>query len=254
MKKIFYYLSLFAIIFTANSCFKIDDVAAPDKVLTGNVIDSTTGKPIQTEQGNGIRIKLDELSWSANPIPTYFGVKQDGTFSDTKIFAGRYRITPVDGPFVPLIQLSSTGDTISNRSKILNINASTKVNFTVEPFLKVEWVSDPVVNPDSTVTVQIKFTRGTTNPAYQFNVTDAYLFVSENTYVGNNNYDGRYSVQVSYSGTAGNAQLGQPITIKSKKMPGNRTYYIRVGARTADNVQKRYNYTDIKPVSINLAK
>jgi len=251
MKKIFYFLFFCTILFTVNSCFKIDDTAAPDKVLAGSVVDSTSGLPIQTEQGNGIRIKLDELSWSANPIPTYFWVKQDGTFNDTKIFAGRYRVTPIDGPFVPLIQLNSNGDTISNRSKILEINGTMKLNFTVEPFLKVEWVSDPVVNSDSTVSVQIKFSRGTTNPAYQFNVTDAYLFVSENSYVGNNNFDVRYSIQVSYSGTTGNALLGQTIAIKTKKMPGNRTYYIRVGARTADNVQKRYNYTDIKTVSIH---
>lgn len=251
MKKIFYFLFFCTILFTVNSCFKIDDTATPDKVLTGNVVDSTTSMPIQTEQGNGIRIKMDELSWSANPIPTYFWVKQDGTFNDTKIFAGRYRVTPVDGPFVPLIQLNSNGDTTINRSKTLEINGTTKLNFTVEPFLKVEWVSDPVVNSDSTVSVQIKFSRGTTNPAYQFNVTDAYLFVSENSYVGNNNFDVRYSTQVSYSGTAGNALLGQTVAIKTKKMPGNRTYYIRVGARTADNVQKRYNYTNIKPVSIH---
>ena len=251
MKKIFYFLFFCTILFTANSCFKIDDTAAPDKILTGSVVDSTSGMPIQTEQGNGIRIKLDELSWSANPIPTYFWVKQDGTFNDTKIFAGRYRITPVDGPFVPLIQLNSTGDTTSNRSKTLEINGTTKLNFIVEPFLKVEWVSDPVVNSDSTVSVQIKFSRGTTNPVYQFNVTDVYLFVSENSYVGNNNFDVRYSSQVSYSGTTGNVLLGQTVAIKTKKMPGNRTYYIRVGTRTADNVQKRYNYTNIKPVSIH---
>jgi len=250
MKKIFYYLSLGMILFTANSCFKTDDYGAPSETLTGSIIDSVTGLPIQTEQGNGIRIRLDELSWSSNPVPQYFWVMQNGNFNDTKLFTGYYRITPVDGPFVPLIQQDSNGDTIVNNSRMMEINGVTKVNFMVEPFLNVQWVGEPVVNADSTVTVNFKFTRGTTNPDWQFNVTDVYLFVSEVPYVGNSNFDSRYSTQVTYSGTAGNALLGQTITINTKVMPGSRNYYIRVGARTADNVQKRYNYTDVKMVAI----
>lgn len=251
MKKIFYFASLCIILFTADSCFKKDDYGAPGETLRGSIIDSTTGMPIQTEQGNGIRIKLDQVSWSSNPVPQYFWVQQNGSFNNNKLFAGNYRITPVDGPFVPLIQQGNNGDTIVNNSKTMEIKGITNVNFTVQPFLNVQWVDTPHVNPDSTVTVNIKFTRGTTDPAWQFNVTDVYLFVCEVPYVGNSNFDSRYSTQVTYSGTAGNAFLGQTVTIKTKPLPGGGiTYYIRVGARTADNVQKRYNYTDVKMVKI----
>ena len=77
------------------------------------------------------------------------------------------------------------------------------------------------------------------------------MFIAPNTYVGNSNYDGKYSTQITYSGTNGNLELGQTITITSKDvMPGNRDSYVRVGARTSDNEQKRYNYTDIQKVTI----
>jgi len=243
-------ICLCAILLTVTSCFKKDDYAAPGETLTGTIIDSVSGAPIQTEQGSGIRLKLDDLSWNDNPVPLYFWVKQDGTFNNTKLFAGQYRVTPVDGPFVPLVQYDEDGKIVEDNSKTVQVKGVTNVSFTVQPFLEVSWMGDPVVNADSTVTVQVKFSRGTSDPAYQFDVTDVYLFVSEAPYVGNNDFDNRYSKQISYSGTAGNDEIGKTISITTSKMPGNRSYYIRVGARTADNVQKRYNYTDIKTISV----
>lgn len=250
MKKIFIYSVICMVSAVFSSCFKLDDYGMPDVTLTGSIIDSITGMPIQTEQGSGIRMKLEQLSWSANPVSQYFWVKQDGTFNNARLFSGRYRVTPVDGPFVPLIQFDGTGDTIVNKSKNLEIKGVTKINFTVEPFLEVEWIKDPVVNPDNSVTVNIKFIRGTNNPLYQFNVTDVYLFVSTTPFVGNGNFDSRYSTQISYSGTSGNDELGQTVTISTKVLPTKRTFYVRVGARTADNVQKRYNFNEVKAVQI----
>ncbi|GAA4315197.1 DUF3823 domain-containing protein [Compostibacter hankyongensis] len=251
MRKIIYYAYAGMLLLATTACFKKDDYSVPSETLTGSIIDSTTGMPIQTEQGSGIRIKLDELSWSANPVPLYFWVKQDGTFNNSRLFPGHYRITPVDGPFVPLIRQDGNGDTTVNNSQTVDISGVTQVTFTVVPFLKVEWVGDPVVNPDSTVSVNIRFTRGTSDPAYQFNVTDAYLFVCEEPYIGNNNFNNKLSTQATYSGEAGNALLGQTITLRSKApLPAGRTWYLRVGARTADNIQKRYNYTDVKTVNM----
>jgi hypothetical protein len=208
----------------------------------------TTGEPIQTD--NGIRVRLDEISYSANPIPQYLNVKQDGTFNNSKLFKGTYRVYPQDGAFVPLVYTSSNG-TVVDGSKTIEIQGVTNVSFSVSPFLKVEWVGEPVLNGDNTVTVSCRFTRGTDNPDFMFNVTDVFLFVSTTPFAGNASFDNKLSTQVTYSGTSGNQQLGQTVTITSKAPLGAaRTYYVRVGARTNDNVNKRYNYTTPKAVDV----
>jgi hypothetical protein len=245
MKKLVYSIVTYMVIITMASCVKKDNFTAPDQTLTGTVIDSSTGQPIQTEQGtSGMQIRAYETSWNngVGVVPENFNMHYDGTFTNTKLFKGTYKIYPTDGAFVPLVYTSSAGVPVDNGSKTISVQGgTTNVSFTVDPFLKVEWVGDPVVNADKTVTVQFRFSRGTTDPTRQFNVTDAYLFVGTTVFVGNN----------SYAGTAGNALLGTTVTLTTKVALGaDRPYYLRVGVRTADNVNKRYNYNAPKLVNI----
>lgn len=236
-----------------QSCSKkADNYAAPAETLTGSVIDSTTGKTLQTEIGSGgVRIRLDEMSWSDNPTPYYFYAKQDGTFSNTKIFKGKYRIT-VEGPFVPLLQNSSSGAITVDQRVTMDVAGTANINFKVQPLLKVEWVGEPVINTDGTITTRVKLSRGTTNPSFQNDVSELTLFLnSSSPYVGNNNNDGRYYNQGTYSAAAGNALVGQTITLTTKggALPGKRAYYLRVGARTNYGL-KQFNYTDVKTVNV----
>ncbi|MEO6915553.1 MAG: DUF3823 domain-containing protein, partial [Chitinophagaceae bacterium] len=125
MKKLFLNIAVVSIIVAGQSCSKKpDNYAAPAETLMGSVIDSTTGKSLQTETGSGgIRLRLDELSWSATPTPYYFYAKQDGTFNNTKIFKGKYRVS-AEGPFVPIMQ--STSD----KSVTIDIAGVVTQNFT----------------------------------------------------------------------------------------------------------------------------
>jgi len=77
------------------------------------------------------------------------------------------------------------------------------------------------------------------------------LFVNSNKYVGNNNYDNRYTPKVTYDGTAGNDLVGQTITLTTAggPLPGKREYFLRVGARISYGLNY-YNYTDVKTVAV----
>jgi len=254
MKKLIYYISILGGI-ALTGCVKDDNYAPPDQTLTGVVIDNSTGLGLQAEQGtSSFQIRVYETSWNngVGVTPENFNVHTDGSFANTKVFKGTYKIYPTDGAFVPLVYTNSSGVVVDNGSKSISVqNGTTNVSFNVDPFLKVEWVGEPVVNADKTVTVSFKFTRGTADPAWQFNVTDAYLFVSTTAMVGNNSFDNITSQQVTYSGTAGNDLLGTTITLTTKAPLGaDRNYFVRVGARTADIVNKRYNYNVAKKVSI----
>src|SRR5436190_529861 len=101
MKKIFYYIAIGMIVAAGSSCKKVDNYAAPTETLKGSVNDAVTGKGIQTEQGSGTRIKLLEISYSSNPTPFYISSLQDGSYNNTKLFAGK-NVISAEGPFVPL--------------------------------------------------------------------------------------------------------------------------------------------------------
>ncbi|MRG47534.1 DUF3823 domain-containing protein [Chitinophaga sp. SYP-B3965] len=238
MKKIFYSVLLFLIV--AYACKK-DNYAAPDAALTGIIADAK-GAGLQLEQGAGsARMKLDELSWSSNPIPLYLNIKQDGSFLNDKLFPGTYRVTPVEGPFYPID---------SAQMLMVDIRSGNRAtaNFTVVPYLNVEWITDPSATGDKKITASFKFTRsaapaGKTQP----NLLDYQLFISTTQYVGNNNWD---NTIVGGAVTATAVMEGQTLTITSTAaMKYATTYYVRVGVRVNDSF-KKYNYTPVKTVNI----
>jgi Protein of unknown function (DUF3823) N-terminal domain/Domain of unknown function (DUF3823_C) len=255
MKRIFYYL-IASLAIATGSCSKDDNYAAPSETLKGKIIDGGTGQTVQGEvsgeNGIGSRIELREISWSDNPTPMYLATMQDGTYNNTKIFAGTYKIS-ADGAFVPLVQ---TGPNPVDNSKTVEVKGGvTTVDFTVEPFLRVEWIGEPIVNPDGTITASFRVTRGTADPAFQLDVTDINLYVNNFKFVGNNanSFDARYSNRVTYSGADGNNLLGQTLTMTTigGALPGKRSFYIRVGARTTyPNNGRPFNYNEVKEVAI----
>ncbi|RYE23495.1 MAG: DUF3823 domain-containing protein [Sphingobacteriales bacterium] len=247
MKKLIY-AGLCLAMFTAASCSKTyDNYPEPQETLNGSVVDAETGDGIQTEAGgNGTRVRLDELSYSATPKPYYFYSMQDGTFNNTKIFKGHYKVS-VEGPFVPLLQNDESGTITVDKRKEMDIIGKTSVKFEVEPFLNVTWVGEPVINTDSTITVKVKVIRGTNDPDFQQDISDVFLFVNYLPYVGNNNRVDRFSTQVSYSG---DAPEDETISItSSSKLDLHRDYYLRVGARISYG-QNWYNYTTVKKVTV----
>jgi hypothetical protein len=256
MKNTFYHIMLGIALISAGACSKVDNYAAPDQTLQGRIIDAGTGKnvpgEVSGENGTGTRIELRELSWSENPTPLYLATMQDGTYNNTKIFAGHYKIS-TDGAFVPMVQ---TGANPVDKSKEVDIQGGvTTVDFTVEPFLRVEWVGEPVLNANGTVTVKAIVTRGTADPNYQLNITDINLYINNYPYVGSNanSFDARYSNRVSYTGTNGNNLLGQTLTLTTTggALPAKRDWYVRVAARTTfPNLGRPYNYNEVIKISI----
>ena len=251
MKKIIYLFIAGLSILGGTSCQKFDNYDEPEETLQGAIIDKDTQQPFQTEVAeNGVRMKLLEYSWSDNPTPYYFYVKQDGTFTNTKIFKGNYNIEP-QGAFVPLVITDSNGQVTSDESVTMDIKGTVTLNFEVDPFLRVESVGEPVINGNS-ISVQVKITRGTSNPDYQQDLSDVCLFINGSSpYVGNNNYDDRYDQHLT--GDDVSDMIGKTVTLTTTgELPTGRTWYIRVGARIDKDIAgaKRYNYTEVKEIKL----
>ena len=242
MKKINRYILLVLLPLSIYSC-KRDNYDAPEATIQGAITDANN-VGLQLEQGQGsARIKLEEVSWSNSPAPQNLNLRQDGSFINTKLFPGKYRVSPTEGPFYPV-----TTDQVQTVD-LVGGQAAT-VNFKVVPYLNVEWVSGPTVTADKKITASFKFTRlaaptGQTQPA----PLDYQLFISTTQYVGNNNFD---NTRVGGVVTATAAMDGQTLTITSSQpMKYSSIYYIRVGVRVNDSF-KKYNYTPVKTANVTL--
>lgn len=262
MKKNIIFTLLIAGLFSVTSCalFEIDNYDAPEETLRGSVVDVATGAAVLTDQGSeGIRVRLTELSYGDNVQhnPDFF-CKPDGTFQNTKLFAGEYNIR-IDGPFIPLVRETSDGAPIADETITTTIKGVTEVKFEVQPFLNVEIVGLPQVS-DGKITAKVKVTRGVSKEEFKekiepmggysdefTNVTDIQLFVSHSSYVGYRARDTRYSSEIKYSGASFEDKLGQEIDIASVgTIPSGHQVYVRAAARinysTAE--QRRWNYSE----------
>jgi len=209
-----------------GACTKIDNYALPGETLIGKVIDKNTGEPLQTATYD-VMIRLDELSWSDNPEPYRFSIKPDGSFSNTKVFAGSYRVTPVDGPFHPI------------DGKELEINGIAEVSFEVEPFLNI----DVIDMQQSGGKVTARFRISSSSDAYK--VTDAQLFVANTSFVSDGSNIPALKRSLDLSGRPNAEIYADELEIVTEGLASGRTYYVRAGARVDDPISRKYNYSEV---------
>lgn len=235
MKNILNIILLIISVTCFYSC-EIDNYDGPNAQITGRILDQN-GNLLRTEPGgSNMRIQMYELSWpkgdtSIAITPNYLNVKIDGTYVNTKIFSGTYRIRPIEGAFYPY----GDGDTI-------DIKGSATKDFVVIPYLDVNWVEEPHVTADSCVEASISFARNSKDGEFMPDVLNARLCISSNQYVGNNNF---YSDVANGALSVTNAQENTTIVLKSKQLKYYKTdVYVRVGV-CCNDTYKKYNYTTI---------
>ena len=129
MKNIFC-LFLGIVILSLSSCFKIDNWDEPDCTFYGTVYDSYTGEPLLASQDDW-QIKIWERTWKGHPggatASQDLRIKQDGTYQNTKLFAGTYDMLPDDGPFW-----------IADTTKSVVLKGKIKQDFTVTPYMIID--------------------------------------------------------------------------------------------------------------------
>jgi hypothetical protein len=176
MKKIINYsVLLLCAIFTV-SC-EVDNYEGPDATIQGTVYDHL-GQPLQVSHGAEI-IRTREISW-AKDSATYIGnqtlhVQQDGTYRNTKWFAGTYRMLPRAGAFFPYDDALLDDD---DAGELVEINGTVTRDFTVTPYLTVEWVKKPVVTAGNYIECSVRFHRNQKGSYGMPDVKEAWLLVS----------------------------------------------------------------------------
>jgi hypothetical protein len=225
MKKITYFLSLILILFV-TSC-KLDTYDLPNETLQGKLTDAA-GNPFITEQPNGFKIRIIE---NGSPQPRDFWGKPDGTFFNSKIFKGNYKVLPIDGAFFPVT------DTVKTE-----ISGITTINFEIIPYLTIN-ASIVQNGPDLKATYKIKNALGAGK------IKSARLLVNKwDPNVGMN-----YSDKSMIRDLTGIADTTIVQTEYSDVIAGylqsGVTYYARV-AVLANNPLGKYNFSTVQKIVV----
>ena len=273
MKKILYLLFGVALLSLA-SCMGIDNWDDPDCSFFGTVIDSYTNEPLLSSQ-NDWQIRIWERSWSKQPdgatTQQDLRIKQDGTYQNTKLFAGTYDMLPYDGPFWVV-------DTV----KKVELNKVTEQNFTVTPYLQVidfEYdrgetnfgsEASPDIRPSLTMTCRLKAPLKSKDGVNLPNLRHVRAFLSLSTFCGNGSNSsisiGEYTgegdgskgiINISRSwadeqtrnGLDPNSDTSAVYKVGPLPVIHGYTYYIRMGASCSVG-SNRFNYSPIVKVTI----
>jgi len=242
MKKILYIFSILtSTIFF--SCTSVDNYDEPNAILSGNVMDSITGKSFITGQAES-SIRLWEMSWSDNPTPQDIPIKQDGTYNDTKLFGATYDMQPYGGAFWP-----------AQRQTGITLKGSLKKDFKVIPYLYVTDVTSQLVGTTLKLTCKLKAPVTQNLPR----VLEIRPFVSLTQFCGAGsrideyNLD-KYKLDVNNNWWDGVGDMSTGVGSITYVLPdlplkSGRTFYVRIGVRVEDTY-RQYNYSDIITVQV----
>lgn len=226
---------------SATSCLKTDNWDAPDVRVHGRIIDSYTGENLLSSQ-NDWSIRIWEGTWTES-VPNHqsLPIKQDGSYNNSKLFAGTYDMLPYGGPFWPV-------DTV----KGVVFNGNAEQDFTVTPYLRLTDFEVSLDGLELTMKCRLNAPIRTGLP----NLVEIKPFLSLTTFSGaTNNIDiGEYNnqrIQINkpWAEEVGDAEASDVYTIGPLPVKAGYTYYVRLGANVND-ANRKYNYTEILKVEV----
>jgi hypothetical protein len=254
MKRFSNYIVLALCSLLAVSC-EIDNYDEPDATIQGTFYDHN-GQPLQVNQGVEY-LRMREISW-AKDEDMFIGnqrlrLQQDGTYRHTKWFSGEYRMLPYSGNFYPyddeLLDKDDAGE-------LVKISGTTTKDFTVTPYLTIEWVKKPTVTADKYLECSVRFKRNQKAGYEMPDLNEAWLRISRS--VNASAFDGQlFPSKVTLT----NDMEGQEITFRTA-IPLKYTgidYWVRVSVNcktAAGKPQTNYpgveeaNYTTIEKINV----
>jgi hypothetical protein len=214
--------------FCFSGC-ELDNYDAPDATLTGRLLDSETNEAMPTQTPNGARIRIYEFykgEWSLQPYD--FWVKQDGSFENKSVFAGKYRIT-AEGAFAAFDPVET------------DISGTKNMDIKVTPYLRLSVSAVPGAGGEVSISTQVSRSAGAPKIRAITFVCAKTPYADKNTFVKKsdidvNSVDDSEIVSKTYSATLTGLTPGA-------------TYYVRAGA-FADNPGSHYNYSEIVEVKL----
>jgi hypothetical protein len=232
MKKLISRILMGVAILASSACTKTDNYPGPNASFQGTLISSTGGN--FPTSGGSTQIWMQQIGWTApQTIPSKF----DGTFEDTQLFSGGYKVVPVGGAFWPVL------DTVT-----VNLAKGTTHNFTVTPYLVISNFTATLNGTTLTLTYDIDAPIVAGLPT----IKDTQPYVNTTSLVG----AGASILDFSdVNGVTINkdfidmapADKSRTLTVPNL-IPG-RTFYVRVGVRLNDSYLSS-NFSNVIKVDV----
>lgn len=208
---------------------KLDNYDRPNATLTGKIIDEETNEPMPTQAQNGTRMRLYEFykdGWSVQPND--FWAKQDGSFENKAVFAGKYKVL-AEGAFHQIEPIET------------EISGTKNLDIKVKPYIRLTIEATPIAGG---VTLSTKVTPTPSSPK----VTNLVFLVGKTPYVDKSTFVERAEQNVKdlQGNDFANKSFSETLTGKLEK---GKTYYVRAGA-LATNAANHYNYSEVLEVVI----
>lgn len=219
-----------------TSCLKKDNLDGPNASLEGNFYVAGTKDHFQTATGS-IQVKIEQLSWSETPSPQEIPSKIDGTYKNSKLFKGHYRVTPYGGAFWPVLPAE------------IDIDGGTKQDFELTPYVVINNFTTQL---DSTV-LKLSFDISAPVEAGLPTITEIQPYLNTTSIVGPGASIFEFSdlkketVNKEWSAMTP-ADKHREITIEDL-IPG-RIFYVRVGVRFNDSY-KSSNLSNIIQIKVD---
>jgi len=232
MKKLISIILAGMAILAISACTKTDNYDGPNASFQGNII-STAGGNLPTSSGS-TQIKLQQIGWTTpQTIPSKF----DGTFEDTKLFKGGYRVIPTGGAFWPVY------DTIT-----VNIAQGSKHDFTVTPYIVIKNFTATLTGTTLNLTYDIDAPIVAGLPT----IKDTQPYVNTTKLVGAGasirDFSDVNAVTINKDFIdMGAAEKSRTLTVPNL-IPG-RTFFVRVGVRLSDSYNSS-NFSNIIEIDV----
>lgn len=224
MKKILLLFAVALLGITFYSCEK-DNLEGPDATFTGELRDRKTGELISQEISDGSRVYYIEQGWGDNPPVQNMVIKKDGTFSNSMIFSGSYKVIMNRGNYVPL-------DTLDMKIK----PGKNFQVFEVNPYLRI--LEPEISISGRKVIARFKLEQVTSNKVYRIS-----LFAHSHIDVSNKLNIINRTEELDRSITDGEAfELSINLDENTSTLVPGKSYYFRIGAQSHGN-ETKYNYT-----------
>jgi hypothetical protein len=235
MKNLISRMLLGITILASSACTKIDNYDGPNASFEGNLVSSEGGN-LLTSQGS-TQIRLEQISWSATPSPQEIPSKFDGTFKDSKLFKGTYKVIPKGGAFWPLY------DTVT-----VDINKGTKRDFTVTPYIIIKNFTATLNGKTLTLKYLMEAPIGAGLPT----IIETQPYVNNTKLVGAGasirDFSDLYKKAINKE-WADMTDADKSVTIEIPDMLPGRKFFVRVGVRLNDSF-KSSNFSDIIEIDV----
>lgn len=251
MKKILFLIPSLMLLMTSCEWFKLDNYAYYDATITGVFKDSGTGTNVEQEckytnaYGGNVGtvttgfISAYELGWDFEAAQVWL-VKYDGTYTNSQIFAGNYRLEAKENNFYPVIL-----------DQVVIGKGSTTVDWTVTPYVRI---IDPSITFDASVnkfkaTFKCQYGDATKANTIFKAMLCAYPDVFVGAYLNNcsNDTEASKTTTIVANGTTVNTLYIDPAkAVNASEFKYSRKHYFRIAVcaiGTGANTSKIYNFS-----------